>query len=259
MTTIRTVLLGLVAAALIAPISAEAQITRVTGSGTRQAITVNLGAFFPAGEQEFDRNRNIELCEPNSRVDGDVLCANKESLLFDLNEFNGFIGGAEWSFALTDYFELGADISFYQKTAASEYRDFFDETDGSVIAQDLKLRMMPITASVRFVPTGRNARVQPYIGVGVSFINWHYSEIGEFIDFDEGGLVFPAEFEADGTEVAPVVLGGVRFLATDVFTLGGEVRWVKASGDTGGISQGFVGEKIDLGGWTTNFSLGFRF
>jgi hypothetical protein len=41
--------------------------------------------------------------------------------------------------------------------------------------------------------------------------------------------------------------------------VGGEVRWHKATGDTGGIDEGFLNEKIDLGGWTTNFTFGFRF
>ena len=73
------------------------------------------------------------------------------------------------------------------------------------------------------------------------------------------GDIFRANFVADGTELAPVVIGGIRFLVSDAFTLGGEVRWHKATGDTGGISQGFLGDKIDLGGLTTNFSFGFRF
>ena len=244
-TIFRRALLGLAAAALFAPSAAEAQITRVTGSDTNQAITIHLGGFFPTSL--------------DSRTEGDTIFANQASLHFEFEDFRGFSAGADWTFGLTDFIELGADISVYRRTVPSIYRGFFNDTDGSEIAQDLKLRMIPITGSVRFVPTGRNSTIQPYVGVGVSFINWRYSETGEFIDFDEGGLVFPANFVAKGTEVAPVVIGGIRFLASDVFTIGGEARWQKASGETGGISEGFVGDKIDLGGWTTNFSFGFRF
>jgi opacity protein-like surface antigen len=236
--------MGTVAAALIAPAAAQAQITRVTGSDTRQAITVHLGGFFPTSL--------------DSRVDGDTIFENRSSLLFEFEDFKGFSAGADWTIGLTDYIEVGADISVYRSTVPSIYRDVVND-DGFEIAQDLKLRLIPITASVRFVPTGRNSRVQPFVGAGISFINWRYTETGDFVDFDEGGVVFPANFEADGTEVAPVVIGGIRFLASDVFTIGGEVRWQKASGETGGISEGFLGDKIDLGGWTTNFSFGFRF
>ena len=244
-TIFRRGLLGLaIAVVSLAPAVAEAQITRVTGSDTRNAITVHLGIFNPPGE--------------DSRVDGDTLVANRSSLIFDFDDFRGFSFGADWTYGVTEYIEAGADISFFQNTVPSIYADFVND-DGTEIAQELKLRLIPITASVRFVPTGRNSTVQPYIGVGVTFINWRYTETGEFIDFEQGGEVFRASFKADGTEVAPVVLGGIRFLASDVFTIGGEVRWHKASGDTGGLSSGFLGEKIDLGGWTTNFSFGFRF
>lgn len=243
-TTFRKALLGIIAAALMAPAAAQAQITRVTGSDTRQAITIHLGGFFPTSL--------------DSRTEGDTIFENRTSLLFDFEDFRGFSAGADWTMGLTDFLEVGADIGVYRKTVPSIYRSFVND-DGSEIAQDLKLRMIPITASVRFVPTGRNSTVQPYIGVGASFINWRYSETGDFVDFDEGGLVFPANFVAKGTEVAPVVIGGIRFLASDVFTIGGEARWQKASADTGGISEGFLGDKIDLGGWTTNFSFGFRF
>ena len=243
-TTFRRALLAIGAVALLAPAAAQAQITRVTGSDSRQAITIHLGGFFPT--------------TLDSRVEGDTIFANMGSLLFDFDDFKGFSAGADWTFGVTDYIEAGADISVYRNSVPSIYRDVQND-NGFEIAQELKLRLVPITLSARFVPFGRNKPVQPYIGAGVSFINWRYSETGEFVDFDEGGLVFPANFVADGTEVAPVIIGGVRFMATDVFTLGGEVRWHKASGDTGGIAEGFLGDKIDLGGWTTNFSFGFRF
>jgi opacity protein-like surface antigen len=243
--TFRRIFPGIAAMLVVlAPAAAQAQITRVTGSDTRQAITIHLGAFFPTSL--------------DSRTEGDTIFENRGSLLFDFDEFTGFSAGAEWTYGVTDYIEAGADISIYRNTVPSIYRSWFND-DGSEIAQDLKLRLIPITASVRFLPLGRQRTVQPYIGVGVTFINWRYSETGDFVDFEEGGTVFPANFVADGTEVAPVVLGGVRFLASDVFTVGGEVRWHKATGDTGGLSEGFLGDKIDLGGWTTNFSIGFRF
>ena len=55
------------------------------------------------------------------------------------------------------------------------------------------------------------------------------------------------------------MIGGLRFLAQDVWTVGGEVRWQKADADTGGASVGFFGDSVDLGGWTTNFNFHFRF
>jgi hypothetical protein len=188
-----------------------------------------------------------------------VLFENRNSLIFDIEDFRGFSFGAEYLFGVTDYIEAGADISFYQRTVPSIYAGFTHD-DGREIEQDLKLRLVPVTASIRFVPTGRNASVQPYIGVGATMLNWRYSETGEFVDFAEDPpLIFRDRFAASGTEVVPVIIGGLRFLAADVWTVGGEVRWHKGDGDTGGISQGFLSDRIDLGGWTANFNIHFRF
>ena len=56
-----------------------------------------------------------------------------------------------------------------------------------------------------------------------------------------------------------MILGGIRFPVADAWLVGGEFRWHSAKGDTGGIDEGFLGETIDLGGWSTNFALHFKF
>ena len=110
MTTIRRGLMGAVAATvLLAPAAAQAQIMRVSGADTKQSVTFHLGAFFPKGE--------------DSRDDDDVLRTNLESLLFDIKDFRGFSGGAEWAFALTEFIELGADVSYDSKSVPSIYAD----------------------------------------------------------------------------------------------------------------------------------------
>ncbi|MBA3296758.1 MAG: outer membrane beta-barrel protein [Acidobacteria bacterium] len=229
--------------AVLAPAAAQAQITRVSGSDTRQSIGVNLGAFLPKGE--------------DSRVDGDVLFRNGDSLLFDIKDFTGASVGAEYLVGVSRYIEAGLDVSFYQRTVPSIYRDVVNANDLE-IEQDLKLRIIPVTASVRFLPTGRDASVQPYIGIGASLLNWRYSETGEFVDFTDDSI-FRDRFVAKGNTVAPVVMGGLRFLAADVWTIGGELRYQRAEGDTGGRDAGFLGDKIDLGGWTANFNVHYRF
>ena len=162
--------------------------------------------------------------------------------------------GGDWTFALTDYIELGADISYYSKPRPSVYRDFVDD-DGTEIEQDLKLRIIPITA-MRPIRADR----APLEGAALHRHRRRVHQLALQRDrgihrLRRGGQVFPAKFEADGTEVAPVVLGGVRFLATDAFTIGGEVRWQKASGDTGGIcAKASSARRSISGGWTTNFS-----
>jgi opacity protein-like surface antigen len=240
---VQAILWMAVMAAMLAPAVAEAQISRVgTSSDSRNAFGFNIGYFALKGE--------------DSRGEDDVLFRDLDSLIFDIKDFNGATFGAEWLFGLTDYIELGAGINYYQRSVPSIYAAF-SQNDGTEIEQDLKLRQVPLSATVRFLPIGRRSSVQPYIGAGVGLINWRYTETGEFVDFNDE--VFRASFEAKGNEVGPVILGGIRFPVADVWLIGGEFRWHKAEGDTGGIDEGFLGDKIDLGGWTTNFTVHFRF
>jgi opacity protein-like surface antigen len=236
-------LLGAAAAMMVlASAPAEAQIRRVGSTAeTRQSIGITVGYFAVKAD--------------DARGEDDVLFRNHGSLLFDTKDFNGASVGAEWLVALTDYLEAGAGISFYQRGVPSIYR--FADDEGFEIAQELKLREIPMSATLRFLPVGRRGAFQPYIGAGVTVIKWRYSETGDFVDFED--LVFPAAFVAKGTASGPLILAGVRFPVADVWTIGGEVRWHSAEGKTGGIDDGFLGEKIDLGGWTSNFAVHFRF
>ena len=204
----------------------------------QQTVNFTIGALTPFGE--------------DARVEGDVLVDNLDFLVFDLDDFNGGTFGGEWLVTFADYFEAGAGIAFYSKTAPSVYADFVD-SDGSEIDQELKLRMIPIDFTVRFLPLGRSSGIQPYFGGGLSIVNWRYSETGEFVGDDFG--IFRESFVDDGNAVGPVVLGGVRF-NTDRFSVGGEIRYHKADAD---LSSDFFAPKIDLGGWRYQGTVGIRF
>jgi hypothetical protein len=224
-------------------VSAEAQVVRVSRGDARHMIGFNLGYFAVNGEAD--------------RVSGDVLVADLNDLLFEIGDFSGFTFGGEWLYGIGNYIEVGAGLGYYQKTVHSIYRDFTHD-NGSEIAQDLKLRIVPILATARFLPLGRGAPIEPYIGAGVGFFNWKYSEAGEFLDFSDD-TIFRAQYVADGTAVGPVVLGGLRVPIGDAFTTGVEFRWQKAEGDINLVDTGLIGDKIDLGGWTTSWTMHIRF
>ena len=224
--------------ALVAPAGAAAQVTRVE---PRQSVGFNVGYF--------------ALRSIDSRVDGDVLFADLDSLAFDVDNFNSATFGGEWLFGLTEFLEGGVGLGFYQHTESTVYRHFthFDNTE---IEQDLKLRVIPFTATVRFLPLGRGS-VQPYVGAGIGFFNWNYSEVGEFVDFTDDSI-FSARYRASGNSVGPVVVGGVRVPVADVWMFGGELRYQNAKG-TIDNAEDFLGDRIDLGGWTTSFTVHLRF
>lgn len=187
----------------------------------------------------------------DTRVVDDVLLENLNVFAFDLRDFNNGTVSGDWLIGAGDYFEAGIGVGFYQRTVPSVYLDFVDN-DGAEIFQEFKLRVVPLTATIRVLPFGRHAAVQPYFGAGIGAFNWRYSEVGEFIDFDTFDI-FRERYVATGTDVGGIILGGVRFPVGDKFSIGGEVMYQNANGRVG-IDEGFLNERIDLGGLSSKFT-----
>ncbi|MBP7568956.1 MAG: outer membrane beta-barrel protein [Acidobacteria bacterium] len=209
-------------------------------ASAQQSVQVNLGYFSPRGE--------------DSRADGDALVANLEHHIFDLGDLGNWSVGGEWLFPVTDYLEAGVGVGYFSRSIPSVYRDFVNE-NGAEIEQDFKLRVVPLSATIRFLPLGREARIEPYVGAGVGVFLWRYTETGEFID--ENADIFRDRFEGDGTKVGPLVFGGIRLPLTHNFSIGGEVRYQRAEGELD--ASLFNGDRIDLGGITWQGVLQIKF
>ncbi len=209
-------------------------------ASAQQTVNFTLGYFAPLG---YD-----------SRVRGDALVANRDFLVFEISDFGGAAVGGEWLVPIGRFIEGGVGLHYTQKTVPSFYADF-EDPDGTEIDQETRLRRLPIDFTVRVLPFGQDAPVQPYFGGGLTALKWNYSEFGEFINFDAGRRIFEGEFTADGTEVGAVLLGGIRFSGRSA-SAGFEVRYHKA--DTS-LSNDFTGSRLDLGGWTYQATAGIRF
>ena len=232
-------------AILLSPALAAAQIRQVSSSASDSASTVNfnIGYFAMKGL--------------DSRVDDDVLVNNLQNqrpLLFEIDDFNTVTFGAEYLLGIGSFFEAGVGVGYMQREVPSIYATL-ERPNGAEIEQDLKLRQLPVSFTGRVLLLPRGSVVEPYVGGGLVAIRWRYTEVGEFVD--EFNDIFPARFEADGVATGPIVLGGLRAPLGN-FTIGGEFRWQKAEGK-GLFEDGFLGDRIDLGGWTTNFTFGVRF
>ena len=203
----------------------------------QQSVVLSAGYFAARGEA--------------TRVVDDVLVENLSLFAFNIKDFNGGTVGGEWQIGMGDYFDAGFGVGFYQRTVPSVYLDFVD-IDGTEIFQEFRLRIVPVTATLKVLPFGRQAAIQPYFGVGVGIFNWQYSEVGEFIDFNNFDI-FREQFVVDGTDVGGLLLGGVRVPFADRYAAGVELRYQSATGRVG-IDQGFLNESIDLGGLTTQFT-----
>jgi outer membrane protein W len=216
-------------AAVMAPAVAAAQ----------QSMNFSIGGFNPRGE--------------DARAKDDVLVNNLSPLAFRIADFDGVTVGAEYLVGLGDKFEAGLGGGFYQRAVPTVYNNFVN-LNGTEIEQELKLRVIPLTATVRFLPLGHSG-VEPYIGAGVGVFAFRYSESGQFLATDSS--IFRDTFVGSGTATGPVVLGGIR-VPVGSWGVGGELRYQSAQGALPG-DQGFAGSKIDLGGITYSFMIHVRF
>lgn len=214
----------------------------VDSAAAQQTLNFSIGAFSPRGQ--------------DARVEGDVLVANRRDFVFDFSDFRSVSLGMDWLAPVGDYLEAGAGIGFARRTVPTIYDDFV-RPDGSEIDQEIKLRTVPLSATIRVLPLGRNNPFQPYVGGGIAVINWRYSETGDYIDFTQSGRpIFNASYSATGTTIGPVAVFGLRF-ASDTASIGGEVRYQRAEGDLDTVD--FLGPKLDLGGFHYVATFGIRF
>jgi hypothetical protein len=213
-------------------------------ASAQQQLSLSFGGFSPRAE--------------DARTSGDVLVGDRQFLDFNIGDLSGPAVGGEWLVNLGDHFEAGLGIGFYQRsTPAVDSANVF--STGDPIVADLKLRVVPFSATVRFLPLGHHGAFQPYIGGGVGVLAWRYSETGDFVASDNVTIIHDS-FSGSGTATGPVILGGVR-VPVGSWGVGGELRYQSAVGNLP-TDQGFAGgpnPKIDLGGLTYSFTLNFRF
>jgi len=223
---------------LMAPPAASAQ----------QTFNVSIGGFTP---RSLDARGNDDVIFRNNAY----LSTLNRDVGIDISKFNGVTISGEYLVALGRNLEGSLGIGLYQKTVTTVDTLNVHDVTGSDIFQDDKLRIVPFTATVRFLPLSHDSPFQPYIGAGVGVFAWRYSETGEFIDSRSN--IFAGNFVGSGTEVGPVVLGGVR-VPMGPTSIGGEIRWQGAKANLP-TDQGFAGSKINLGGVNYLFTVGFRF
>lgn len=207
----------------------------------QQALALNVGHFAVRGV--------------DARAGGDVLLENLGRYAFELADLDDVAVGGEWLTGFGEYFETGVGLGFFRGAAPSVHADYVPE-DGGEFRQEFRLRIVPVTATLRLFPFGRGAAVEPYVGGGVGVFNWRYSEVGEFLDYDL--IAFQGRYVADGVDVGGVVVGGVRVPVGSGFAAGVELQYQHAAGRVGGDDE-FLADRIDLGGLSTRFTFRIGF
>jgi hypothetical protein len=213
-----------------------------TPAAAQPSLNLSAGYFAVRGE--------------DARVDGDVFVENRNLFLFDFNDFNSGSLGIEWLLPIGEFLEAGAGLHFTTRAVDTIYDDYV-RPDGTEIEQQLKLRVVPLSATIRVLPLGRSGPFQPYVGGGIGVHLWRYAETGDFIDFTQPGRpVFRDSYVDTGTAIGPVAVFGAKVPIGNL-TIGGEVRYQKAEGSLD--ERDFLAPKIDLGGFHYMGTVGFRF
>ena len=250
-----------VLASLCAAAPASAQVV--------QSLNVGGGWFFPRG---IDSRPDDDVFKRN--YFGEIVPAFDDGFTTDALAFEGmksFRSGTffgEWNISFGERVEVGAGIAFYNHTEHTIYRDIIDSsfTPPRDIEQDINLRIIPITGVVRFMPFGRAGDVQPYVGVGIGALRYHYEEKGDFVDVQTGDVFCAGgtgcqtpPFTATGTAIGGLWLVGVKLpFGGDIYGMNIEYRHQYGTGNAG-IENGFVADKIDLSGGSLLFSFTVRF
>ena len=200
-------------------------------------LDVRLGAFWPSADSNlFDDDSELYFV-----TDGDWI---------------GFTGGAEYSMKLANNLEVGLHLDGYGKHVDTAYRDF-EREEGGDIRQTLELDTVPLGVTLRVIPTGRNARIAPFLGVGGDVVFYEYKEYGDFVDFFDPDLpVIPDSFFSDGVAWGLHATGGLRVFVNDDFAVVGEARYLWAEDD---MDDDFRGNRIDLGGLSATLAMHIRF
>lgn len=212
-------------------------------------LDLRIGGYFPRGNESlFEDDRSLYFVEKS--------------------DFYGVYGGVEYNHVVMDNVELGIHLDGYGRTVDTSYRDYTWD-DGSEIRQSLKLSMVPLGLSVRFVPTSKRTKIAPFVGGGVDAIFYQYEEFGDFVCFppasgrcEHDWDVVSDVFRSDGTAFGFHALGGLRVYVNRDFAIVAEGRYQWAEDDMGDDfapnAPGLV-NRIDLSGWTFTVGVHVRF
>jgi opacity protein-like surface antigen len=223
-----------------------AAVMLLASSGTAAAQDMvlggNIGGFLVRNEESRDRD--------------DVLRNNRTFLVFDIDEFDSTTFGGDFAVSAGSFLEVGVSLNYTQSTVPSFNADIVED-DGSEIVMEMKQKIVPLALTAKLFPFTRDAKIQPYLGGGVQFNRWQYTEVGEFLDYDTGDI-FRDSFQDDGVETGPVYLAGIRFPIADSLLMGGEWRYATAKAELD-PSLGFYGDSLDLGGHSWLFTVAYKF
>lgn len=191
----------------------------------------------------------------------DIYDFSTTNLTLDKGDFAAAGYQIDIGFRVNDRTEIVLSGGQARRQADSEFRDYIDNND-LPIEQTTRLRRMPLSVGVKYALTSPGerigkfawipARLTPWAGVGGGAMQYAFSQVGDFVDFQTLN-VFGDELKANGW--APMGYGhlGADLRLTTRLSLTGDLRYTRSSARLGGSFEGF--DRIDLSG--TAATMGF--
>lgn len=196
--------------------------------GEEQALRFRLGIFEPRAESRYWSDNELDF------IGGEG------------GEFEGVDLGVSYVRFLGRKLGLVFASDYYHSGEVTQsYRDFVDER-GDEIFHDTELEVTRLTLGLLVHLSGRDARIEPYVGAGAGFYLWRLSEVGDFIDFGAGREIFFGDFEEDGAVFGYYLNAGLEVPVATNWSVFADVRWDRAEDSLGGDFAG-LGD-LDLAG-----------
>lgn len=190
-----------------------------------------------------------------------IFAFSTRNLTLDKGDFASGGYQADLGIRVTDRLHLVISSGSATRRVESEFRDFIDNND-QPIAQTTRLRRLPVTLGLKYALTAPGERIGSYlwipsrvttwIGAGGGMMNYTFSQIGDFIDFQSLN-VFRQTLAAGGWTPMAYANVGADVRLNDHVSLTGDIRYAAAQAKLTGSYYGF--DKVDLSG--TAATMGF--
>lgn len=201
------------------------------------------------------------------RADSDIFDFFRSELTLDRGDFRAPAVAGELGLYLHRRVDLVLGGGWSETESQSEFRDFVEEApDGSdmPIQQVTSLRVVPVTASVRFYPLSRGqsiselawvpARAVPYLGAGGGVAWYRLQQSGDFVADDLS--IFTASFTSSGRAAIGHAFAGLDYWFAPRVGLNVEGRYTVGSAEP--KADFATWDSIDLNGAQLGVGLTLR-
>ena len=201
------------------------------------------------------------------RAGGDLLEFFQSELTLERDDFRAPSFSGEFMMVVHPRIDLALGAGWSKAESTSEFREFVEEVDGEdvPIRQTTSLRVLPVTASLRFYPLSRGrsiselawipARTTPYLGGGGGFAWYRLRQYGDFVSQTDLSI-FTDDWESKSRTTVGHLFAGVDHWFTPRVGANLEGRYNFGSATPGNDFAGW--ESVDLSGLQVGVGLALR-